>query len=107
MCRKTCMERHDVPFVVYEICSMNFYEKERPAVVEMKKTETFETAIKRLEEIAGILESGQFELEKAIDLYAEGTKLINYCDNLLKKAEQKIFLLSQNGEFVENLPAEE
>lgn len=60
----------------------------------MKKKPDYEQSILRLEEIVELLESGELPLEEAIKLFEEGTKLSSECYETLKKAEQKITLLS-------------
>ena len=50
----------------------------------------YEQSLKRLEQIVGKLESGECELEEAIKLFEEGTKLSASCYAMLEKAEQKI-----------------
>lgn len=59
----------------------------------MKKT--FEDAMLRLEKIVELLESGQQPLEESLKLFEEGTKLAAFCSASLKKAEQKIEMLTQ------------
>ncbi len=56
---------------------------------------TFEEAFTRLEGLVRELENGQIALEKALDLYAEGVKLIKYCREKLERAEQRMSLLSE------------
>ncbi|MDR1467200.1 MAG: exodeoxyribonuclease VII small subunit [Oscillospiraceae bacterium] len=51
---------------------------------------TFEENMKRLEEIAALLEGGNIPIEKLIELYEEGSKLAAKCYSILKKSEQKI-----------------
>ena len=45
---------------------------------------TFEQSMRRLEEIIDNLESGNVELENAINLYTEGIKLQEHCKNKLE-----------------------
>ena len=59
----------------------------------MAETMTFEKAITRLEQIVGILESGQSTLDDSLKLFEEGTKLTAFCSRSLKEAEQKIVKL--------------
>lgn len=59
----------------------------------MAESITFEKAITRLEQIVGILESGQCSLDESLKLFEEGTKLTAYCSKSLKTAEQKIVKL--------------
>lgn len=56
---------------------------------------SFEQAIKRLEEIVKALESGEIELEKALSLFEEGTKLTRICAKKLEKIEKKIEILKK------------
>ncbi|MCR4563775.1 MAG: exodeoxyribonuclease VII small subunit [Clostridiales bacterium] len=51
---------------------------------------TYEQAIKRLEEIVSLLESGEIPLDESLKLYEESAKLSAYCSELLNKAELKI-----------------
>ena len=64
----------------------------------MKKSQTFEQAMNRLEEISQALESGDIPLEESINLYDEGIKLIEFCQSKLNEAEKKIQKLSRNTE---------
>ncbi len=45
----------------------------------------FEKDMKKLEEIAGVLQSGEQGIEKSMELYTEGIKL---ADSLIKKLER-------------------
>ena len=56
--------------------------------------QTYESSIKRLEEIVGILEEGTLSLEESLKLFEEGSKLAAFCNNSLNNAEQKIVELS-------------
>ena len=64
------------------------------------KTEkiTFEAALKRLEEIASELENGTTALDKSLDLYNEGIKLIKSANAMLDSAEKKIRIANKDGE---------
>lgn len=55
-----------------------------------KETESFENSLKRLEEIAELLESEEIGLDESIKLYEEGINLSKICYNRLKDAELKI-----------------
>lgn len=67
------------------------------------KTQTFESALNRLEEIVKRLENGEVTLEESMKLFEEGTKLVKQCSAQLDKAEQKITLLTtdDNGTVTE------
>ncbi len=61
----------------------------------MKKKLDYESSVSRLEEIVRLLESGELSLEESMKLFEEGTKLSAACYETLKKAEQKITLISE------------
>jgi exodeoxyribonuclease VII small subunit len=55
----------------------------------------FEEALKRLEEIAGILEKGDASLDETLSLFEEGMKLSAFCQKKLTEVENKIKLIVQ------------
>lgn len=55
---------------------------------------TFESSLKRLEEIVQQLEGDQPSLEDALKLFEEGKILIAFCTEKLDTAEQKLKVLS-------------
>lgn len=59
---------------------------------------SFEAAMKRLEEITELLESGKMSLEESMKLFEEGTSLADFCNKQLDTAELKIVQLQQSGE---------
>lgn len=67
-----------------------------------KKDIIFEDAIERLEEIVKMLESGDFPLDKSLELFEEGTTLVKECNNKLSSVEKSVKILSQSaGEIIE------
>jgi exodeoxyribonuclease VII small subunit len=60
--------------------------------------QTFETALKRLEEIVGLLEHSETPLEQAIDLYEEGLELSRFCTSKLKGAEVRFKKLARSSD---------
>ncbi len=60
-----------------------------------EKNNSFENAIKRLEEIVDLLEDGSPGLEGALTLFEEGKSLITSCQEKLDQAEQKIKVLTE------------
>lgn len=64
----------------------------------MVEEKTFEEKIKRLEEIVRMLEGGDAELEKSLELFEEGTKLVKECSKTLDDAQQKITTLTKDEE---------
>ena len=69
----------------------------------MATKQTFEQAIKQLEEIVQELESIDLPLEKAIKKFEEGVKLSKFCSETLDETEKKITILlkNQNGRLIE------
>ena len=57
--------------------------------------QTYETAVKRLQEIVKTLEGGGLPLEDSVKLFEEGAKLAKFCNEQLKKAENKILSLDE------------
>ena len=57
----------------------------------------FEKAMAKLNQIQAKLESGNLPLEKAIEQFEQGSALINECREVLKRAEQRVKILTQNN----------
>lgn len=54
---------------------------------------SFEAALSELEAIVQTMEQGSAPLEASLSAYERGAALLNYCQNALSGAEQKIRLL--------------
>ena len=65
-------------------------------MAEPKKSQKFEEALKRLEEIVEKLEAGDQPLEKSLALFEEGIKLARFCSTKLNESEKKISLLMKD-----------
>ena len=52
--------------------------------------QTFENAMGRLEEISQILSENNVTLDESLKLYAEGVKLLKFCNTKLEQAQLKI-----------------
>ncbi|MBE6865961.1 MAG: exodeoxyribonuclease VII small subunit [Oscillospiraceae bacterium] len=52
--------------------------------------QTFESAMARLEEISEILAENNVTLDESLKLYAEGVKLLKFCNSKLEQAQIKI-----------------
>ena len=57
---------------------------------------TYETAVKRLEEIVLILERNEVSLDESMKLFEEGTALTALCSKKLEEAQQKITVLTKD-----------
>jgi exodeoxyribonuclease VII small subunit len=68
-----------------------------------KHKQTFEEALKELENIVKKLESGDLPLEQALKTYEEGIQLVKLCSGKLDETEKRIQVLMQdrNGEITE------
>ncbi len=60
-----------------------------------KKITTFEAALGRLEEIAGVLESGKCTLQQTAALAKEAAELTAFCNKQLTEFESTVKILEQ------------
>lgn len=51
---------------------------------------TFESALKRLEQITTELEEGEPSLDKCLKKFNEGIELVKYCNKTLEEARQRV-----------------
>jgi exodeoxyribonuclease VII small subunit len=56
----------------------------------MSEPQSFEAALKQLEEIVQKLEKGELPLEESLKLYEEGIRLSRFCHAKLEEAEGRI-----------------
>lgn len=59
---------------------------------------SFESALKRIEQILKQLENKELDLEEAINLYEEGLRLIHFCEEKLKNARTRIEVILKDKE---------
>ena len=70
--------------------------------------QTFETAMKQLEQIARELEAGELPLDTAMKKFEEGIQLSRFCAKKLDETEQRITVLMRDAEgAVQEVPFEE
>jgi exodeoxyribonuclease VII small subunit len=68
----------------------------------METNLTFESALEKLDAIVHELESGNTELDKAMDKYTEAMKLVKFCNDKLNSATEKVNkILTENGQLVD------
>ncbi|QTA80426.1 Exodeoxyribonuclease VII, small subunit [Desulfonema limicola] len=69
----------------------------------MAVKQTFEKAMKQLEDIVHELESGDLSLENAMKKFEEGIQLSKFCSKKLDETEKKITMLTcdQDGNISE------
>ncbi|MDO9542664.1 MAG: exodeoxyribonuclease VII small subunit [Kiritimatiellia bacterium] len=68
-----------------------------------KKTDrnpNFEKALSELEAIVAAMESGTLPLEKMMEQYEEGMRLISFCSGKLNEVEKKIEIMVKKGDKV-------
>ena len=63
-----------------------------------EKKVKFEAALEELNDIAKKLESGEAELEEALELFKKGVKLTKMCNKILDSAEQQIKIIESENE---------
>ena len=68
----------------------------------MSEKLSFKQSMKRIDEILGLLEKNEIELEEAIQLFEEGLKLVNDCDQQLNGFKDKINKLMKEYEGDDN-----
>ncbi len=59
-----------------------------------QKNKTFEENMQRLEQIVRAMERGDVALEESLELFREGTKLVESCGKLLDEAELQVKKIS-------------
>ena len=59
---------------------------------------SFEDAMRELEKVVSDLERGDVPLEQSIALYERGAQLKQRCQTKLKEAEEKVALITQEGD---------
>ena len=60
--------------------------------------QSFESAMKQLEQIAQDLESGELSLELAMKKFEEGIQLSRFCSKKLDETERRIAILLQDSD---------
>ena len=60
------------------------------------KTPSFEQAMAELESLVETMEQGDLSLEESLKYFERGVVLTRTCQQVLKEAEQKIQILSNN-----------
>jgi exodeoxyribonuclease VII small subunit len=58
----------------------------------------FEQSLEALEALVEQLEGGDLPLEKALEAFERGVRLTRECQQALREAEQKVAILSGNGD---------
>lgn len=68
----------------------------------MKKN-SFESSLKRLEQIVNEMENAELNIDKAMKLFEEGISLVRECSSKLNEAKKKVEILTdKNGKLEKN-----
>jgi len=62
-----------------------------------KNTQTFESALERIEQIAARMETGELPLDDLIIAYEEGLRLIRFCSERLDDAEKRLETITRDA----------
>ena len=66
--------------------------------MSQEKEMTYEQAVGRLEEIAGLMESGELSLDESMKLYDESVRLTEFCYSKLEAFKQRVYEVTSSGE---------
>lgn len=61
------------------------------------ETIDFEQALKELEDLVERMETGELSLEDSLKAFERGIELTRHCQKALKTAEQKVEILTREG----------
>ena len=70
----------------------------------MKEKFNFNQGLLELEEIISKMESGELSLEDSLKFFEEGVKIHRQCHTALTDAEQRIKILSEGDNYIEERP---
>ncbi len=65
-------------------------------MAQKKNTQTFESALERLDQIAAQMETGDLPLDDLVGVYEEGLRLIRFCSGRLEEAEKRLQTISRD-----------
>lgn len=68
-----------------------------PKRTTKEKQPTFEQALAELEKLVAALEEDQLPLEKLVENYEQGSKLLARCESVLESARKRLELITLNG----------
>ncbi|MBW1645067.1 MAG: exodeoxyribonuclease VII small subunit [Deltaproteobacteria bacterium] len=60
--------------------------------------QSFETALKKLEEVVARLESGELSLDQSLKLFEQGISLVRQCSQRLDEVERKVQMLISDAD---------
>ena len=75
-------------------------------MAKAKKSIQFEDQLAQLEALVEAMESGDLSLEDSLKSFEQGIKLARECQSALKAAEQKVEMLTRQGDDLVSEPFE-
>jgi exodeoxyribonuclease VII small subunit len=78
------------------IFDVSFFKINEILIMSKIVKDSFETKLKRLEEIIDSLDKGDEAIDKMLDLYEEGTTLANELKQFINQAELRIINIGQS-----------
>ncbi len=73
-------------------------KKEKTQSQELTQEHSFEEAMNELEALVDSMENDSLTLEESLTKFEKGVKLTRICQQALAKAEQKVKILTADGE---------
>lgn len=65
---------------------------------ELREAQSFESSLRRLEQIVREMESGELPLERSLELFEQGVRLSRECQERLDEAERRIEVLLRDAD---------
>lgn len=65
---------------------------------KLREAQSFESSLRRLEQIVREMESGELPLERSLELFEQGVKLSRECQTQLDEAERRIEVLLRDAD---------
>lgn len=62
---------------------------------------TLEQGFEKLDEMIEKLEGKDLSLEEAFSVYAEGMKMLKFCNDSIDRVEKKMLLINEQGDYDE------
>ncbi|MGO8942073.1 MAG: exodeoxyribonuclease VII small subunit, partial [Syntrophobacteraceae bacterium] len=75
---------------VWSIRPKTFRRNRKGDSVAKKKSDLFEEALKKLQDLVEKLEKGDLPLEEAMECFSEGIRTAQFCHKKLEEAETKV-----------------
>ncbi len=62
-----------------------------------KTSQSFESALERIEQIAAQMEAGDLPLDELVRIYEEGLRLVRFCSERLEDAEKRLMVITRDA----------